>query len=123
MEEAKRQLREQLCEQLERNLKWLEELADKAEEDEGEAIEEFLKYTLEIRRVQYFSEDSHDWETLYYEFLLTYGGPTIWITSNSIRGTWSPVECELCLPEKVERFICAVENYISGWDECLVPKL
>jgi len=60
MEEAMRELREQLCEQLERNLKWLEELADKAEEDKEQAIEEFLKYTLEIRRVQYFSEDIHD---------------------------------------------------------------
>ena len=123
MEEAMRELREQLCEQLERNLKWLEELADKAEEDEEEAIEEFLKYTLEIRRVQYFSEDIHDWETLYYEFLLTYGGPTVWITSDRIRGTWSPVECELDLPEKVKKFICAVEDYISEMDAWLVPKL
>ena len=123
MEEAMRELKKQLCEQLERNLRWLEELADKAEEDEEQAIEEFLEHTLEIRRVQYFSEELHDWETLYYEFLLTYGGPAIWVTSDRIRGVWSPVECELCLPEKVEKFICAVEDYISGMDECLVPKL
>ena len=110
-------LRKRLCKELERELKRIEELADKAKKNEKRAIEEFLKYTLEIRRVQYFSEDSHDWKTLYYEFLLTYGGPRIWITSNSIRGAWSPVECELCLPEKVREFICAVEDYISEMDE------
>ena len=134
-EELKKLLKErekQLYEQVKSILNWLEELGDKViygtENEEQQAILEFLKKTLTVRREQDYLPRDRKWLT-YYEFLLN-TNPVVWVTSSSIGvsagafvGEHVFVKCEWewMLPAKAGTLIEAVVDYISELEEPPIP--
>ena len=130
-EELKKLLKErekQLYEQVKSILKWLEELGDKViygtENEEQQAISEFLKKTLTVCRKQAYLPREKKWVTSH-EFLLnTY--PAVWVASTCIWtydgfsiGEHTFISCgwEWKLPAKAGILIKAVIDYISELEE------
>ena len=133
--ELKKLLKEkekQLYEQVKSILKWLEELGDKViygtENEEQQAILEFLRKTLIVRRGQDYLPRDRKWIT-YYEFLLN-TNPMVRVSSSGIGasagafvGEYAFVKCEWewMLPAKAGTLIEAVIDYISELEEPPIP--
>ena len=66
---------------------WLRELAERAREDSGEALDLFYGQIYSIVRRQALGEEQE--ETRHYEILLTTDGPTIYVSTDGIlSGFW-----------------------------------
>jgi len=94
---------------LEETMKWLEDLAA-AEPLEAETS--FLETVLEIKRIQSLLDGK--WKTTGYEFLVSDGGPNVWIADDAVHGAWHPSKMSIPLSDKAKELIERVESY---WDE------
>ena len=132
LKELLKEKEKQLYEQIKSILIWLEELGGKViygtESEEQQAILEFLKKTLVVRREQVYYPRDRKWTT-YYEFLLN-TNPPVWVTSSSIGTTigfsareynFTKCEWEWMLPAKAGMLIDAVVDYISDLEEPPIP--
>ena len=132
LKELLKEKEKQLYEQIKSTLDWLKTLGDKVmtgtENEERQAILEFLKKTLIVRREQVYYPRDRKWTT-YYEFLLN-TRPMVWVTSSSIGTTigfftrdysFAKCEWEWMLPAEVGMLIDAVVDYISDLEEPPIP--
>ena len=90
------------------------ELKEYAEnENRQEAITDFLSRVLEIRKEQILV--AGQWKTYMYKFLITYGGPNIWIdTHGSIEVAWGSNSLNYIINDKeVLGFLESVEDYLN----------
>lgn len=132
LKELLKEKEKQLYEQVKSILLWLEELGDKViygtENEEQQAILEFLKKTLIVRKEQVYYPKDRKWTT-HYEFLLN-TKPMVWVTSSSIGTTigfftrdysFAKCEWEWVLPAEAGTLIYAVVDYISDLEEPPIP--
>jgi len=78
-----------------------------------EDVSQWLEGVLEVRRVQSIVDGK--WETVKYELLLTYGGPTVRVwTDGTIRITWGFDYLEGLLSEEAIEKLKEVEEYLDS---------
>ena len=85
---------------------WITELKKAVEE---EKLSELMDSVLELTRKQTLTEK---WETTGYELLLAWGGPTVWLDTDTceIVGNWAPHH----ITKKVNNEICdKINEYLD----------
>ena len=96
---------------------WLEEL-EKIGKGEIEDLGEWINNNvLEIQRTQSFSNGK--WETLSYTFLVTFGGPNIWIdgAEKKVVGYWGMDKAEMPFTQSAKEGYEKLFEYLNELEE------
>ena len=121
---------EELKEEIERILRWLVELAEKAEKGgkaKEQAIREFLKNVSGVVRYQVFLFKEREWWTVNCKYLIKTKFSPLWISPDGICAVYAPcITREISFKNallssesvKVEQFIASIEDYIQ-----IIPDL
>ncbi|RLI47826.1 MAG: hypothetical protein DRO73_10930 [Candidatus Thorarchaeota archaeon] len=96
----------------ERALSWKEELDNM--NPNGEELHEFLERVLDVKKITVGNPFSQGDEVVHYELLLSYGGPTTWLSTESGKLTvhWGGEEYNVTISNR--ELLDRIESIIEG---------